>query len=528
MNRLGTLALLALVTACGAGVSTSGVGMPLTPIRPEDRVLLGDFSRVNAVATAFDRLYVAYPTALGIYRTLDRRWEVPRAPREPRLLTNVIGAIVDGVDRSVWLATTDGWLHYRPEADQWDRGFVPGRVQRVAIDAIDPSRGIWFQSSTGWYVQARMGGGASPASPPATLRFAPSVEDAMGDVPQLRAFAPTITIGPRMIPGRITSAAPATDNSGWFLGTSNRGLLFFSRMGAQAESFQLGLPSEVVGAIAAADDGVWVATDATSEVGAQLTWLSADLSRAEYLRGLPTTGLPFDAARRLLIGDQALWVGSDRGLVRIALPGGTMRRFDEGGGLPDQRVTSLVQRRGKVVIGTMRGLAQENAEGGVDRLAPEYFGSVYALVARGDTVWAATAGGLAAHVLGENTLKVPDGLRQLIGGNSATYGVGYVADTLVAMTADRLLWRDPVTGAWTFGPSLSTQLGRLMLMTADVDGAWVAGDRGVALVRPTLGALRVLQVPVDIPDIVTSIARAGKYLWIGTQRGLVRYLLDVR
>lgn len=514
--------------ACGQGTSGGGVGVPVRPIRPEDRVLLGDFSRVNAVASSFDRVFVAYPTALGIYRPLERRWEVPRSPSEPRLLSTVFAAVIDGVDQSVWLATPEGWLHYRPEIDQWQRGFIPGRVQIIAIDAADPSRGVWFQTSSGWYVQSRYGGAAVPATPPRTLRPATTVDDAMRDLPQLRSLAPTLALGPRLVQGRLTAAAPAPDASGWYIGTSSRGLLYFDRMGVQAQLFGLGLPSEVVGALVATTDGVWVATDATPAAGAQLTWLSGDLTHSERVAGLPTTGLPFDAVRRLLLGDQLLWVGSDRGLLRVTLPGGDFRRFDEGSGLPDQRVTSLVQRRGRLVVGTLRGLAEEVTPGVIDRRATKYFGAVYALAARGDTVWAGTTNGLAAMLPGDDDLRIPDGLRQLGLGNSPVYGVGYVADTLVAMTADRLLWRDPRSGVWTPGPVLSEQAGRLTVMYADDDGVWVAGLRGAALVRPTLGALRVLQIPGDLPDQVTAIARSGHHLWIGTVQGLVRYLLEVR
>ena len=526
--RRASLLLLLTCAACGPGMSVAGTGTPVRPIRPEDRVLLGDFSRVNAVASSFDRVFVAYPTALGIYRPIERRWDVPRAPSEPRLLRTVFAAVIDGVDQSAWLATPDGWLHYRAEIDLWERGLLPGRVQLIATDPADPGRGIWFQTSSGWYVQPRFGGAAMLATPPRTLRPATTVEDAMRDLPQLRALAPTLAMGPRFSSGRLTAAAPAPDASGWFLGTSTRGLLYFNRMGAQVESFRLGLPAEVVGALAAIEEGVWVATDATPDVGAQLTFLSSDLARSESVTGVPTTGLPFEAARRLLLADRALWVGNDRGLVRVMLPGGEFTRFDEGSGLPDQRVTSLVQRRGHVVVGTLRGLAEEVSPGVLERRAPQFFGAVYALAARGDTVWAGTAGGLAALLPGEEDLRIPDGLRQLAGGNAAVFGVAYLADTLVAMTADRLLWRDPVSGAWTLGPQLATAVGRLTVMYADSDGIWVAGLRGAALVRPTLGALRLLQVPMDLPDQVTSIARSGRYLWIGTVQGLVRYLLEVQ
>jgi ligand-binding sensor domain-containing protein len=350
----------------------------------------------------------------------------------------------------------------------------------------------------------------------------------MRDVPQLRSLAPTIVVGPRLTHGRLTAAAPIANGSGWYLGSSSRGLLSFDRHGVVAEPFQVGIPGEVIGALVEIPGGVWVATDATSEVGAQLTQLSNDLSRSEAVAGLPTVGMPFDAARRLLAADQALWIGSDRGAVRVSLPSGALKRFDEGSGLPDQRVTALVQRRGRVVIGTLRGLSEETGPGIVQRRASKFFGAVYALAARGDTVWVGTSVGLAALMPGEDDLRIADGLRALIGGNAAVYGVGYVADTLVTLTADRLLWRDPVTGAWTRGPLLTTELGQLVVMHADDEGIWVAGVNGAALLRPDLGPLRVLRVPVDLPGPVTSITRSGGYLWIGTLRGLVRYRLEMR
>ena len=528
--RRAWLRLLVLcgVSACGPGMAGPGTVVPISPLLPEDRVLLGDFSQVNAIASSFDQLFVAYPTALGIYRPLEHRWEVPRAPADPDILRSVHAAVIDELDQSVWLATLDGWLHYRPQLDLWERGLVPGRVETLATDAANPLRGIWFRSTSGWYVQSRGGGPAQPATPPTTLRLATTVEDAMRDLPQLRSLAPTLVIGPRLTHGRLTAAAPIANGSGWYLGSTTRGLMSFDRHGVLAESFQVGIPGNVIGAVVEIPGGVWVATDATTEVGAQVTLLSNDLTHSDAVAGLPTAGLPFDAARRLLATDGALWIGSDRGAVRVSLPSGALKRFDEGSRLPDQRITALVERQGRVVIGTLRGLSEETSPGIVQRRAVKFFGAVYALAARGDTVWVGTSVGLAAFMPGENDLRISDGLRALIGGNAPVYGVGYVADTLVTMTSDRLLWRDPVTGAWTRGPLLTAELGPLAVMYAADEGIWVAGVHGAALLRPDMRPLRVLRVPIDLPGPVTSITRSGGYLWIGTLRGLVRYRLELR
>ena len=106
-------------------------------------------------------------------------------------------------------------------------------------------------------------------------------------------------------------------------------------------------------------------------------------------------------------------------------------------------------------------------------------------------------------------------------------GIGYVADTLVAMTESQLLWRDPLSGAWTAGPLLSG-LGRLTAFAVTSDGIWVGGDRGAGFVRPMSPLLRILYAPTDLPGGVTAIASEGSYLWIGTTEGLVRLRLQGR
>lgn len=524
--RCAPLAALLLV-ACGAGASIGGSGTPVRPIRPEDRVLLGDFSRVTAIATSsFDRAYVAFPTALAIWRPQSRTWDVPRSPSEPRLLAGVGAMVVDPVDQSAWLALGDGWLHYVPEVDRWDRGTLPGQVQAIATDPMDPSRGIWFRTDAGWFVQPRVAGSARPATPPRTLRYASTVDDAMRDMPQLRALAPTLALGPRMTQGRFTAAAPLPGGTGWLIGTDRRGVFFFDRMGARPEPLPLGIQGDVVGSMVALDDMLWVATDGTIATPALLTQLSADLARSETVAGLATSGLPFEAARRLLVGERALWVASDRGLVRVALPDGAVERFDEGKGIPDQRVLALTQVRGKVLAGTMAGIAGENGDGAFSRRAEKFFSPVYALVGRGDTAWAGTSVGVAAYLPGEPDLRIPDGLRALTGSGVPVYGIGYLADTLVAMTASRVLWRDPVNGAWSWTPDLSATLGQLTAMHVDNDGLWVGGTRGASSVQLRLGLVRPLLVPSDLPDQVTAITRTGRWLWIGTGRGLVRWMLD--
>jgi hypothetical protein len=104
-------------------------------------------------------------------------------------------------------------------------------------------------------------------------------------------------------------------------------------------------------------------------------------------------------------------------------------------------------------------------------------------------------------------------------------GFALSGDTLVALTRDQMIWRDPRSRNWSLGPNLSGLLGRLRRFTPGGEGFWVAGDRGVGFTR--LNGAPLLSVREgDLPAGATDLAVDREYLWVGTERGLVRFRLD--
>jgi hypothetical protein len=100
-----------------------------------------------------------------------------------------------------------------------------------------------------------------------------------------------------------------------------------------------------------------------------------------------------------------------------------------------------------------------------------------------------------------------------------------LGDTLVALTRDHMMWRDPRTRAWSVGPNLSGLLGRLRRFAADGPGFWVAGERGVGFAR--LGGAPLLPVREgDLPGPANDLAVDQDHLWVATAFGLVRFRLD--
>jgi ligand-binding sensor domain-containing protein len=139
-------------------------------------------------------------------------------------------------------------------------------------------------------------------------------------------------------------------------------------------------------------------------------------------------------------------------------------------------------------------------------------------------VWAGTPAGLL--------LALPDGqnLVRPAGMASPRMHAGVVdlaplADTLVALTRDEMLWRNPRSRQWTLGPNLSGLLGRLRRFVADGPGFWIAGDRGVGYAQLGTPPLRPLREG-DLPGSANDLAVDDDYLWVATDAGLVRFRLN--
>jgi ligand-binding sensor domain-containing protein len=187
-------------------------------------------------------------------------------------------------------------------------------------------------------------------------------------------------------------------------------------------------------------------------------------------------------------------------------------------------VYSIVSRHGRITVGTAHGLARIDDSLHVERLAPGYSDAVYSVLPSGDSVWAGTPVGLLLALPGRPGMVRPDGLVSP-SFQVPVLDIAPLADTLVALTQDALLWRDPGKRSWTRGPNLSALLGRLRRMVVEGPGFWVAGDRGVGFVRLDTPPLRPMREG-DLPGAVNDLAVDDQFLWVATNGGLVRFRLS--
>ena len=495
---------------------------------PEDRAVIGDFTRITAVATSSDRVFVATQTAVIAWDPLGRRWQGPWQPRDPNALSDVLLALSDPLDGGLWLVRRSGWLHFDPGIQLWEQGTVPGSVGDAALDQNAPGSGLFLRTGAGWFTASR-GGVAFPSGAPARPVRAATLDQAIRDNPGIQANGAALLFGSRLRNVRYTAVARAQGFTGigWYLGTSGAGLVYLADGAGIPEPLTFGLPSEVAAAVFAGTGGVWVVTERTQTADPGLTFVGTNFGEFRSLQGPRATGLPFTQARRVVGMGTDLWLATDGGAIRISARSEEAERYDEGRGLPDSRVLAVAQRRGRIAVGTAHGVAWYSDSTGFRRLAPTFSDAAYAVALSGDTTWVGTRLGLFAALPGEPDLLQPDALHESLALQAPVVALTWRADTLVALLEDRLLWRDPGTGRYSLGPLLGSTLGLVHTVINGARGLYIAGDRGVGLAGLMTPLRRPLTAPGDLPGQVTDIAVDDSYLWVATLRGLVRLRLDV-
>jgi len=490
---------------------------------PEDRAVIGDFSVITSVAATIERVYATSRSMLVIWRPLERRWEGPYDPGAVGALDRVFRAAADPLDQSLWLARTDGWIHYQPEMRVWQGGVVPGVVRELVFDQDDPGGGPFLGSSSGWYRVPPGGFAAMPSPPPRRPMRAPSIEDALATNPALQANAALILNDQRGRGGAAyTSAAPSKDGIGWYIGTAGNGLMFLPPGAALPTRMPFGLIGDKVGALYAAPGGVWVATDRLQYAEPALTFVAEDLSRFDVFRGSAMFGLSYQQVRRIAALDRDLWLATDQGAIRVQPNAERVERVDVGRGLPDSRVYALLARRGKLFAGTSRGVARINDSLRAVPVAPGFNGTVLSLEQTGDTLWVGSSDGVLLSPPETAVAGRTPGLSESAAFHVPIVAMSRLGDTLVALTTEQFLWRTPGTDTWNLGQPLSAMLGRMVALTPYRDGFFVAGENGIAFATLQSAPQRPL-LAAEQPGRIRDIASDDTYLWVGTEHGVVRW-----
>jgi len=490
--------------------------------RSDERVVISDFSYITAVGASREMLYVVSPAGIGIYDRRFHRWEPPVTSVEGFPTQPVAVALVDPVDRSLMMGTMSGLLRYDHALRLFEHVLVPGGVIDLMLDRDDTFSGTYLRGRYGWQFLPR--GSQMPVDvnalpPPHRQIRAGTVGELLERMPHILARSPQLLTDSRMRRARFTSGTVAPDNEDVYLGTDGAGLLKVDMM-TNAEPMPFGLLAPSVGALALVEDGVWAGTGyLPTRVG--FTLVSNDVQRYAFNEGPPATGYRFRVVRDLVADDQSVWAATDAGLWHVALGGRTTRI---AAGLITEAEDVLALSRGStgLWVGTERGLVFVDEEHEAYRVDDRVRLPIFALAAKGDTVWVGSELGLGTTWRdAEEIVVTADAAREPLLRDPIA-ALAFAGDTLVVGLWDRIAWRAPA-GEWLVERVLTGELGDITALSPDVGGVWLGGTRGFAFYRFDARAFSFFDARGDVPGPVRDVAAGDQYLWVATDAGLVRF-----
>lgn len=467
--------MLILACATGSGRSSGGSAAIWTP---DNRVLISDFTEVEAVAATPWLVFGATTHGLLIYDRMSHRFRPPVTSLDGYPAGRVRRAVADPAGNAVWLdlGPVLGYARYDVDGRIW----TPGSLPPVGVDE--------------------------------TL----TVEKALASAPLADAMRAAILTDKRLRIHQFTAAAATPDRPEIFFGTNGLGLVRVDKQTGEWEVLTYGLLAPAVGAVAPAPDGIWAATNArpgTERRG--LTWLASDLSATRSSEGAGAAlGFSFLNSRRLISSGNQLWLATEQGVLRIDPSTFRARIWDYAG------ATCLAATARGVWVGTTRGLSFISADDNLQDFGPSGL-SITSLLAVGDTLWVGTTAGLGQVLPGASALTTPPELADRTSLRVPVYALGRVQDTVVMATERELLWRDPTTRAWTAVP-LPLSLGVPTAFAAYNGDLWIGGTRGLAQADIHAALIHVHTVPYEVPAAVRDLAADRDYLWAATDSGLMR------
>ena len=516
-GRTGGLWLVAAAVLLSASLSVRRSAGQSARWRPEDRVLISDFSNVEAVAVSPFTVFAATIHGLISFDRQAHAWRLPVTSLEGYPAARVRVALADGAGNAVWLGTDEGWARYDAAVGRWDQGGVPGGVTSLMLDASDQASGVFVQGAAGWGFLPR--GSMLPIPgrplPPPGRRIQPlDPRTALDRVPLADAMRALILTDPQLRRHRFTAAARSPDRSDLFLGTDGMGLVRVDALTGDWERLSFGLIAARAGAVAPGSGGVWVAAASRAGERRGITWVAADFSADTGVEGSGALGFACVEGRRLVTSGRALWLACERGVLKIDLGTYRTRLFDTDDPL------SLAPAPDGVWVGTSHGLSVITRDDNVASVG--HIGqAVLSLCAFGESLWVGTSGGLGLLAPGTSDVTVPLDVAEQPALRAPIVALGRVGDTLVAITPDQLAWRDPASRRWTLLRAPG-RIGRVGALAADRSGVWLAATNALAFWDLSASGFRVLTAPLDVPGPVRDIAVAAPYLWVATDSGLVR------
>ncbi|HUF12269.1 MAG TPA: hypothetical protein VMN78_04145 [Longimicrobiales bacterium] len=524
--------LLAFAVGCGpaSGIPGNGLGVRHAYWRADDRVLVSEFRELGAVATDRRFVYAGGSNGVVVYDHRFQRWQPPLTLEDgfPRS-DPPIALEVDEFTGILWMVTRTGalWAHHVSTSGEWRWiGVLPGGPP-VRLTTHDGS--LWALTSSGWFESAA--GGAPPArrTAPAAVRdrTLTGLQRLERESAAFRSAGSSLTVDEYLRRYEITGAAPSPDPTEWWLATWGGGLYAYDDRMLEALPVRFGTVGRGVSAVAVVPDGggFWFGGDGMSRRRG-LAYADRDLQRWNWHEAGPE-GAPAGPVHAVAQDEVGVFVGAQDGLYRLS--GDRWDRLTDLDALPSTTVRALARSNDALWAGTDRGLVRVTvaSDGGLAALRIDGTGGtrINALAAVDSILWLATDRGLWRLNTTTGALAQPPVQDARLRGR--VIGVAYDGGILYALATSALLAYDGATWSAPFVGASFEGIGRPTHLAVRDDVVWIAGAAGALAIDPISGAESLLSVPRDIPEgPVRQVLPVEGGVWFATPAGALLIRLE--
>ncbi|HEX6695022.1 MAG TPA: hypothetical protein VF035_10025 [Longimicrobiales bacterium] len=484
--------------------------------RPEERVLLSDFSFVSALARDNDVLYAVTPNGLLVYDLTAGAFRDPLTAEDGYPVEeNPISITYARAEFLLIVGTARGGLFTL--ATLAPRFTAVARLPGPVLSLASPQTGFesYAETTAGWFRLRSVSLRPEPSAPPR-----PEPQPGRSD-----SYLASMLGTAGTVPGRPTAPVAALETGRipgvYYAGTLGSGLVRLDTRTLERTRLPFGLNTRGVTAMARWRGRLWFGGD-SSAVNGSLVSASEDLARFnEYP---PRTGGPQRAITALLAADSVLWVGGLDGLAALEARNGD-ERWHDFSTVVREPVLNLTHAAGSVFVGTRSGafVIRGGLAGGPAGRSIESVltGTAVRGMARGvDTLWIASDAGLAALPLTGQAAQTRL-VRETSGPIGPVADVAVTGDTVLVLTPEALYRR--TAAGWSAPDPMPAAVGPLLRVEVLNGVTYVTGYRGAARGHARGAGWDYYRAPDDVPEgPVRDLLPGAETLWLATPAGALR------
>ena len=482
MKRLPSVILvLAIACLCVSSATAS--------ILKGQAVTYADFSRISYIASSMSHVYFATTDGVIRFNKIEYRWEDPLTGADGVDHRDIHRIWVDNFDEKLYASTSTGLYEYDLLFDRWfPVNGIPG-LNNESIHITTPDimyAPLQYNFSNSGYLMDEHG---------RNFYFNDILDDRSGNL---------------------------------WIGTWGAGSAVASSTSRVIELLPYGLIQNRVGSIYNRGGILWLGGTTVGSYRTGITIFDPDENSFQHIETGVTHDLPDEDVYCIAGNDEHILIGGSGGLVFLNADGfGFDRSLNERGGLSDDIVYSIQPIGDSIFVGTANGLnLLTYGSDSVRYLWPgQFFNTdIYDFETTDSSLWIASAAGAFQLNLGSGALQKFQDPHSIV--FSRAYSIERWNDQLWIASDFGTVRLNLSTGETLDYPLITSGYSRRALAVNDRIAA-ISTDRGMRIYFLDEDNPHDREFTVEdglASDRVLSLSMDGDFIWVGTDRGLTRFL----